>query len=133
MVHSANTKKIVKKRTNKFIRFQSDRFNRVSESWRTPRGIDNWMRRRFAGTRPHVNIGYRNNKATRFLMPNGFKKFTVNNPKELELLLTNNRTFAAEIAHNVSAKKRRAILQRALELDVKVTNPHARLRSQEHQ
>ncbi len=49
-------------------------------------------------------IGYRNDKKTRFHLPNGLKKFVVNNTKDLEVLLMNNRTFCAEIAHNVSAR-----------------------------
>ena len=40
---------IVKKRTAQFKRHQSDRFNRVGESWRKPKGIDNCVRRRFKG------------------------------------------------------------------------------------
>jgi hypothetical protein len=39
-------------------------------------------------------------------MPNGFKRFLVNNEREVELLLMHNGVFAAEIAHGVSSRKR---------------------------
>ena len=41
------------------------------------------------------------------------------------------RTYCAEIAHNISTRKRKEIVERAAELDVVVTNKLARLRSQE--
>ncbi|KAI8808092.1 50S ribosomal protein L32 [Cladochytrium replicatum] len=122
---------IVKKRTKKFKRFHSDRFMRVGESWRKPKGIDNRVRRRFKGTIPMPKIGYGSNAKTRHLLPNGFKKFLVSNVKELDLLLMHNRVFAAEIAHNVSARKRLAIRERAQQLNVKLTNGNSRLRKEE--
>ena len=49
-------------------------------------------------------IGYGSDKKTRYHLPNGLKKFIVRNMKDLDVLLMNNRTFCAEIAHNVSSK-----------------------------
>ena len=78
-------------------------------------------------------IGYGSNKKTRHCMPDGFKRFLVRNVQDLELLLMQNRTYAAEIAHNVSALKRVSIVKRANELNVKVTNPLAKVRTAEAQ
>ncbi|WFD33451.1 60S ribosomal protein L32 [Malassezia cuniculi] len=127
----AATIPIVKKRTKKFARFQSDRFHRVGESWRKPRGIDNAMRRRFKGQAPMPKIGYGSNKKTRHIMPNGYRRFVVKNTADVELLLMHNNTFAAEVAHNVSSKKRVEILNKAKILGVRVTNANARVRAQE--
>lgn len=103
----------------------------LQESWRAPRGIDGRLRRRFRGTIPQPKIGFGSNKKTRHTLPNGFKKFIVSNVKDLELLLMHNRKYCAEIAHNVSAPKRRAIVERAGQLNVRVTNAASRLREEE--
>jgi large subunit ribosomal protein L32e len=51
-------------------------------------------------------IGMGSNNLTKHLLPNGFKKLLIRNAKDIELLLMNNRKYCAEIAHNLSAKKR---------------------------
>ncbi|XP_022796666.1 60S ribosomal protein L32-like [Stylophora pistillata] len=133
MVMPANKPCIVKKRKKRFIRHQSDRFLRVKPSWRKPKGIDNRVRRRFKGQYLMPSIGYGSNKKTRHLMPDGFKKFVIHNVKELEVLLMANKSYAAEIAHNVSSKKRKEIVERAQQLAIKITNANARLRSEENE
>lgn len=89
------------------------------------------MRRRFRGARTLVNIGYGSNKATRHMLPNHFFKFVVHNVADLELLLMHNNKFAAQIAGGVSVKKRREIVERAAQMDIKVLNPAARVRTQD--
>ncbi|XP_032252879.1 60S ribosomal protein L32-like [Phoca vitulina] len=118
--------KIVKKRTKKFIRHQSDRYAKIKRNWQKPRGIDNRVRRRF-------NIGYGSNKKTKHMLPSGFRKFLVHNVKELEVLLMCNKSYCAEIAHDVSSKNCKAIVERAAQLAIRVTNPNARLRSEENE
>ncbi|XP_029727005.1 large ribosomal subunit protein eL32-like [Aedes albopictus] len=125
--------KIVKKRTKKFIRHQSDRYDKLAPNWRKPKGIDNRVRRRFKGQYLIPNIGYGSNKRTRHMLPNGFKKFLVHNVRELEVLMMQNRVYCAEIAHAVSSKKRKQIVERAKQLAIAVTNPNGRLRSQENE
>ncbi|CAR22044.1 60S ribosomal protein L32 [Lachancea thermotolerans] len=119
--------KIVKKHTKKFKRHHSDRYKRVSENWRKQKGIDSVVRRRFRGNIPEPTIGYGSNKKTRFMAPSGHKTFLVANVKDLEMLMMHTRTYAAEIAHNVSSKNRVTLLARAKALGVKVTNPNGRL------
>lgn len=126
-------KPIIKKRTKKFIRFHSDQFKTVGASWRRPRGIDSRIRRRFRGNRPMPKIGYGSDKATKFMLPNGMKKFLINRPEDLEMLLMHRQDYAAEVAHAVGAKKRLAIVARANELGITLTNGTARLVAAETQ
>lgn len=60
-------------------------------------------------------------------MPSGHKAFVVHNPRDVDLLLMHNKTFAAEISHAVSSRKRVDIVAKAKQLGVKVTNVKARL------
>ncbi|SCU97624.1 LADA_0H07250g1_1 [Lachancea dasiensis] len=119
--------KIVKKHTKKFKRHHSDRYHRVAENWRKQKGIDSVVRRRFRGNIAEPTIGYGSNKKTKFMSPSGHKTFLVCNAKDLDLLTMHTRTYAAEIAHNVSSKNRAALLAKAKALGVKVTNPNGRL------
>ena len=126
------TKTIVKKRTKKFARHQSDQFIRIRDSsWRKPKGIDGRVRRRFKGAIPMPSVGYGSDKQTRNIHPNGFKSVVINNVDELEMLMMHNRTYAATVAHSVSSRVRKEIVQRAEQLAIRVTNAHAKLSSEE--
>merc|ERR1712055_825859 len=124
---------IVKKRTKKFIRHQSDRYDKVKQSWRKPKGIDNRVRRKFKGMYLMPNIGYGSSKTTRHMMPSGFRKVLIHNVKELEVLMMQNKKYCAEIAHGVSAKNRKVLVERSAQLAIRITNPNARMRSEENE
>ncbi|KAL9128942.1 MAG: hypothetical protein Q9217_002496 [Psora testacea] len=115
------------KSTKRFNRHQSDTYKCVAPNWRKPKGIDNRVRRRFKGQAAMPSIGYGSNKKTRHMMPSGHKAFVVNNPSDVDLLLMHNKTFAAEISHSVSSRKRVDIIAKAKQLGVKVTNAKARV------
>jgi len=129
----ASKPKIVKKRTKKFIRHQSDRYDKLGQSWRRPKGIDNRVRRKFRGMYKLPGIGYGSAKATKHMMPSGFRKVLVHNIKELEVLMMQNKKFCAEIAHGVSSKNRKNLVERAQQLAIRVTNPNAKMRSEENE
>merc|ERR1739847_29921 len=129
----ASKPKIVKKRTKKFTRHQSDRYKKLSRNWRKPKGIDNRVRRKFKGMYLMPNIGYGSAKTTKHMLPTGFRKVLVHNIKELEVLMMQNKKFCAEIAHGVSSKNRKLLVERAQQLCIRVTNPNARLRSEENE
>ena len=74
-----------------------------------------------------VNIGYGNDRRTRHVLPNGLKSLRVFNVKELEILIMHNRTFCAEIPHNVSWRKRKDIIERADELNVTILNRNGKM------
>ena len=129
----ASRPKIVKKRTKQFTCHQSDRYDKVKRNWRKPKGIDNRVRRRFKGQYLMPNIGYGSAAKTKHMLPTGFRKVLIHNMKELETLMMQNKKFCAEIAHGVSAKNRKALVERAQQLAIRVTNPNARLRSEENE
>merc|ERR1739838_882620 len=101
---------------------------------RKSKGIDNRVRRKFKGQYLMPGVGYGSDKKTKHGCRDqrGFKKVVVNNLRELEVLMMTNRTCCAEIAHAVSSKNRKLLVQRADELNVHVTNRNAKLRSEEN-
>ncbi|PAV58449.1 hypothetical protein WR25_12382 [Diploscapter pachys] len=132
MVNVAGTKvRIVKKKVTKFKRHESDRYHRVRPSWRKPKGIDNRVRRRFRGMEAMPSIGFGSDKRTRHVLPSGYKKVLVRNVKDLDMLLMQSYKYIGEVGHAVSSKTRKAIVERAAQLNIRLTNGHARIRTEE--
>jgi ribosomal protein L32E len=84
-------------------------------------------RKKVAQTRPRfirpalVKVGYRSPKASRGLHPSGYRDNLIHNVTELAKL--DPKGDAARIAHTVGKKKRIEIINKALQLGIKVLNP----------
>ena len=130
---AVRVKKVVKHK-RVFPRHHSDRYKRLARSsWRKPHGIDSKVRRKMKGANVLPSIGFGTAKVAKNIHPNGFRKFLVTNEKELECLLMHNRSYCAELAHNLSGNTRKKLVARAKELNVRVTNGNARLRAEENE
>jgi len=136
MVTPALREKPTHKRTKKFRRFDAHKFTRLAQktTWRRPHGIDNPLRRHYGGLGALPSAGFATAKKVRFhdqktrLIP-----YVVSNAKDLEVLLMHNDRYAAVINHAVGAQKRKQIVERAKELDIKLLNATARLKTEETQ
>merc|ERR1712118_34415 len=117
----------LKKKLRQFRRFQSDRrAGSIKSNWRKPKGIDCSARRRFKGNVLLPNVGYGSNKLTRYKINNGFVKHIVRNKRELEMLLMEHRTGKAVIAHGISMRKRKDIIELAAQLNIGIINSSSR-------
>ena len=118
-----NRRKKIVKRRKRFTRFEHEDFpHKLRPNWRKPKGIDNRVRRKFRSTKKMPQIGFKNNKKTRFVLQNGFREFVIKNEQDLEVLLMHNKAFCGVLAGSLGRKKRAKILERARELNVKVVN-----------
>jgi len=124
-------KRVVKKSLKKIARYHSWRYDRVDASWRRPRGIDNPLRRHYRGRGAMPNIGYGSDKKTKFMDRDGFIRHLVHNVQDLEALMMHNNKYKAVIGHAVGGKTRKDIISRANELNIRVTNGRARLKTEE--
>lgn len=106
----------------------------MKHNWREPRGIDDRVCGSFKGPILMPNIDYMSHEKTKPMLPSGFQKLLTHNGKELKvLLMCNNKSHCAEIAHNVFSKNCRTSAGRAAQLAIEVTNPNASLRSEENE
>lgn len=109
-----------KKKKPAFVRSESWRYAKFSESWRRPRGLDNKMRRKIKGWPPTVSTGYKGPKAARGLHPSGYREVLVYNASEIAQV--DPKTQAVRIAHTVGMRKRAQIIAEAKKRKVYILN-----------
>ncbi len=114
-------RKRAKQKKPEFLRSESWRYSKMSESWRRPRGLDHKMRRKIKGWPPMVSTGYRGPKIARGLHPSGLREVMVHNVDELASI--DPSVQAARIAGTVGKKKRALILAEAKQKKIRVFNP----------
>jgi large subunit ribosomal protein L32e len=114
-------RKHAKHKKPEFLRSESWRYSKMSESWRRPRGLDHKMRRKIKGWPPMVSTGYKGPKIARGLHPSGLREILVHNVEEISGV--DPTVQAARIAHTVGKKKRALILVEAKKKKIRVLNP----------
>jgi large subunit ribosomal protein L32e len=104
-----------------FLRQESWRDTKFSESWRRPRGLDNKVRQKVKGWPASPSTGYKGPKFARGLHPSGYREFIVSNIDAVTTV--DPTTQAIRIAHTVGKRKRALIIAEAEKLQIKVLNP----------
>ncbi len=101
----------------------------VLARWRKQRGIDNKKRVKKAHMGAEPTIGYRNPEAVRHVRRSGKTSAMIRNVRDLELFHESkmHETHDAIIAHSVSKRTRRMIVEAAKKRGIEVANPGADL------
>jgi large subunit ribosomal protein L32e len=103
-----------------FLRPESWRYDKFSESWRRARGLDNKVRRKILGWPASPSTGYKGPKVARYLHPSGYREVLVYNAESVAAVDPN--TQAIRIAHTVGNRKRALIIAEAEKLQIKILN-----------
>ena len=105
----------------KFIRPESWRYKRLETTWRKPKGVDNHQRKQKSRGRPGlVKVGYCGPKISKGLHPSGYTDNLVHNLQDLSKL--DPKIDGVRLGHSVGTKKRKEILEIAIEKKFKVFN-----------
>jgi large subunit ribosomal protein L32e len=110
-----------RKRTPKFRRQESWKYDKLSEAWRRPKGLDNKMRKETKGVPPTVKVGYGTPKTIRGLHPSGLRPVMVSNVEQVERLP--DQDVIVVISARVGRSTKRAITDKARSIGVRVANP----------
>ncbi|MDE1768064.1 MAG: hypothetical protein KGH64_06365 [Candidatus Micrarchaeota archaeon] len=94
---------------------------RVTDKWKSQRGIDNKMRTKKAKMGPTPSIGYKNSETIRYARPDGTFEFIVHNEKEL-ISVSSMPGYSAKFAHDLSSRKRAALQKIADQKSIRILN-----------
>jgi len=102
-------------------RQQVDRFKRVKDTWRKPKGNHSKQRESKKGKPAVPTVGRRQPEDERDVHPSGYREKLVHRPEEAKKL--NPETWAVRIASKVGGRKREAIEELCGKRGLKVLNP----------
>ncbi|MFH1638267.1 MAG: 50S ribosomal protein L32e [Candidatus Woesearchaeota archaeon] len=108
-----------KKRKPDFVRQQGKSVKKLEEKWRQPKGMHSKLRRKNKGHPKHPSMGYSSPRLVRGLNSAGMKELVVNNIEDLSSIAQN---MCVVIAAGVGKRRRVAILRKALEMNLNVSN-----------
>jgi len=109
------------KKKPKFWKQGARYLKRVKKRWRRPRGTHSKLKKQEKSKGSIPNVGYRAPKNLRGLHPSGFKEVFIQNLNDLGRIDTEKE--AGRIASSIGQKKRKVILEKAKELNIKILNP----------
>jgi large subunit ribosomal protein L32e len=115
-------RRLLKKKTPDFVRFNPSHLKRLDESWRRPKGGDSKVRKKKKGKPRMPSIGFRVPREVRGLLRDGTKPVLVHNVKELEALAEKKDEVTVIIASGVGKRKREMIIKKAEEIGIKILN-----------
>lgn len=104
----------------KFRRQDSQRYKKVKNTWRRPKGIQSKQRKERKGKPAKPKIGRKKPEEKRGIHPSGYKEKLVHNTNDLEKI--EKQKTAIRIASKVGKRKRMKIEEEAREKDIKILN-----------
>ncbi|MBU4086970.1 MAG: 50S ribosomal protein L32e [Nanoarchaeota archaeon] len=113
-------RKQIKSKKPKFIRQDSHKKKRLGSKWRRPKGLQSKMRLNLRGRSRKISKGYRSPKKVRYMHKSGLMPCIVRTFSDLESIDAKKNCLI--ISSSLGNKKRIAILKKAKELGLNISN-----------
>lgn len=122
---------MIKKREKpKFHRQNSQVKKRQGTRWRKPRGMDSKQREGYKSRGAKPTVGYRQPKQVRGKHPSGYEDILITNLTDLNTI--KKETQAIRISSTIGAKKKKQIIKKAQEKQIKILNPKINKKKKEN-